>query len=86
MPRVPAALVTSVLDARRWPDAVATGWLIAEGMGIGVHYGKCARHVVIDPPPMARPLTKPERKAIAKKPSGSLVKIYMSRNRARTKR
>ena len=36
-------------DARRWPNAVTIGWLIAERMGMGVHCNKCARHVVMDP-------------------------------------
>ena len=36
-------------DARRWPNAVTIGWLIAERMGMGVHCNKCARHVVVDP-------------------------------------
>ena len=36
-------------EARRWPNAVTIAWLVSEGMGMGVHCNKCARHVVMDP-------------------------------------
>jgi DNA-directed RNA polymerase subunit RPC12/RpoP len=35
--------------ARRYPNAVTIGWLIAEEMRMGVHCHPCGRHVVLDP-------------------------------------
>ena len=36
-------------DARRWPNAVTIGRLIAERMGMDVHCNKCASNVGMDP-------------------------------------
>jgi len=40
----------------RWPNAVTVAGLIEQAMQMGLHCGKCGRHVVVDPAslPIAR--------------------------------
>jgi hypothetical protein len=35
-------------DTARYPNAVTVGWLIAERMGMGVHFHPCGSHVVLN--------------------------------------
>jgi hypothetical protein len=34
-------------DVARYPDAITLGWLIEQGLDIGLHWFRCGRHAVV---------------------------------------